>query len=174
MDKQNTYGQHYRMSGVIRVPDNFTMKGFTLIELIMVILILGILAVSAVVKWPTGMDDTAAVGEFKRAVRYSQHMAMTRAFNGIGTTWGIKISNNRYTVQQRGTDCSTCATSGCAVDFCQRYLLDDSSKTLSAGEIWFNGLGEPFDAGLAAMPDTVFTIAGSSTVTVYGETGYVE
>lgn len=174
MDRQNTYGRDYGISGITRAPDNFTMKGFTLIELIMVILILGILGISAVVKWPTGMDDTAAVGEFKRAVRYSQHLAMTRAFTGIGTAWGITISNNRYTVQRRGTDCSTCAASGCAVDFCRRYLLDDSSMSLSAGEIWFNGLGEPFDAGLAAMPDTVFSIAGSSTVTVYGETGYVE
>lgn len=150
------------------------MKGFTLIELIMVILLLGILSISAVVKWPDRMDDAAAVGEFKRAVRYGQHMAITRAFNGMGTAWGITISNNRYTVQRRGTNCSTCAAAGCATDFCQRYLLDDSSITLSAGQIWFNGLGEPFDAGLAAMSDTVFTIAGSSNVTVYGETGYVE
>lgn len=151
-------------------------EGFTLIELVMIILLLGIISVSVAVKWPSGMQESAAVGEFKRAVRYAQHQAITREFTGIDSAWGISISGNQYTVQRRGTDCSSCAAADCAADFCNRFLLENSSITITSGKIWFNGLGEPFDDSLLALSDTVFTITESSgtSVTVYGETGYVE
>jgi type II secretory pathway pseudopilin PulG len=152
--------------------------GFTLIELVMIILLLGILSVSVAVKWPTEMKETAAVKEFKRAVRYAQHKAMTREFSGINTAWGILVAGNKYTVQRRGTDCSTCSNTGCAeADYCNRSLLDNSSITITDGKVWFNGFGEPFDdAPLALIVATTFTITEStgSTLQIYPETGYVE
>lgn len=151
-------------------------NGFTLIELVMVILLLGILSVSVAIKWPSGMQEVAAVGEFKRAVRYAQHLAITREFTGLDNGWGINISANKYTVQRRGTDCSDCTAADCAQDFCQRYLLDNSSITITSGKIWFNGLAEPFDDSLNVLADTTISITESSgsTVTIHGETGYVE
>ena len=151
-------------------------NGFTLIELVMVILLLGILSVAVAVKWPTGMKAAAAVGEFKRAVRHAQHLAMTREFTGIATGWGITVSGNQYTVQRRGTDCTDCTAAGCVQEFCGRSLLDDAGITITSSSIWFNGLGAPFNDSLAPLPDTIFTITESSglNVTIYGETGYVE
>ena len=144
----------------------------------MVILLLGILSVSVAVKWPTDMKEVAAVKEFKRAVRYAQHKAMTRDFTGVSTAWGISVSGNRYTIQRRGTDCSRCSATGCAeTDFCNRYLLGNSSVSISDGKIWFNGLGEPFDDSLSALTvATAFTITENTgtTVQIYPETGYVE
>lgn len=150
--------------------------GFTLIELVMVILLLGILSVSVAVKWPSSMKEAAAVGEFKRAVRHGQHLAMTREFTGVATGWGITISGNKYTVQRRGTDCTDCSAADCAHDFCGRFLLDDAKITITSENIWFNGLGTPFNDSLAPLADTIFTITESSgsTVIIYGETGYVE
>ena len=153
-------------------------KGFTLIELVMVILLLGILSVSVAVKWPTEMKETAAFKEFKRAVRYAQHKAMTRDFTDDNTAWGILVSGNKYTVQRRGTDCSTCSAAGCAEDaYCSRTLLENSSITITDGKVWFNGFGEPFDDTPSALSAiTAFTITEStgSTVQVYPETGYIE
>ncbi len=152
--------------------------GFTLIELIMVILLLGILSVSVAVKWPADMKETAAIKEFKRAVRYAQHKAMTREFTGMNTAWGILVSGNTYTIQRRGTDCSTCSAAGCAEDsYCNRSLLDNPSITVSDGQVWFNGLGEPFDntpAALAGITSFTITESTGATVQIYPETGYVE
>ncbi len=150
--------------------------GFTLIELVMVILLLGILSVSVAVKWPGSMKEAAAVGEFKRAVRYAQHLAITREFTGVATAWGITVTGNKYTVQRRATDCTDCSAADCVHDFCGRSLLDDAEITITSGNIWFNGLGTPFNDSLAPLDDTIFTITESSgsTVTIYGDTGYVE
>ena len=150
--------------------------GFTLIELVMVILLLGILSISVSVKWPSSMKEAAAVGEFKRAVRHGQHLAMTREFTGIASGWGITVSGNKYTVQRRGTDCTDCSAADCVPDFCGRFLLDDAEITITSENIWFNGLGAPFNDSLNPLPDTTFTITESSgsTMIIYGETGYVE
>jgi len=153
-------------------------KGFTVIEIIMVILLLGILSVSVAVKWPADMKESAAVKEFKRAIRYAQHKAMTREFTGIDTAWGILVSGNKYTIQRRGTDCSTCSAAGCAeASYCDRFLLDNSSITITNGNVWFNGLGEPFDdtpSALIAVTTYTITDNTGSTIQIYPETGYVE
>jgi prepilin-type N-terminal cleavage/methylation domain-containing protein len=154
-------------------------SGFTLVELIMIIIILGILSVTAYVKWPVGMEDEAAVKEFRRAVRYAQHKAMTRQYQETtpGTAWGIEVADNRYTVHRRGQDCTTNPETieGCAeTDYLARLLLNDDTMTLTGGPVWFNGLGEPIDTtGLPLAENKDFTINGTRTVTVAQETGYV-
>lgn len=159
-------------------------QGFTLVELIMIIIILGILSVTAYVRWPVGMEDEAAVKELRRAVRYAQHKAMTRQYDETspGTAWGIAANGNRYTVQRQDADClPPTATEAADPDRCAeeeyrgRALNDDNATTLSNTAVYFNGLGEPIDTatGLPLAADTVFTINGARTVTVVQETGYV-
>ena len=152
--------------------------GFTLVELLMVIVLLTILAVTAVIKWPTGMDDEAAVQELKRSIRYAQHLAVTRAWSSGNGPWGIMISGNRYFVGRSGAGCvSDCGNADCADEqFCNRALLDDSGLTLSAGVagIYFNGLGEPIDASGTLLASTVLTVNGSRTIVICRETGFVQ
>jgi prepilin-type N-terminal cleavage/methylation domain-containing protein len=143
-------------------------RGFTLIELITIILLMGIVAVVATAKWPGDMKDEAATMELKRALRYAQHQAMTRAFTS-GNAWGLTIAANQYTIQRQ--DGETVA------DFSGRFLLEDSAITLqdpTAGDgLWFNGLGEPISSSGAAVGPLTFTVAGSIDLTVCPQTGYV-
>ena len=64
-------------------------SGYTLIEIVMVMVMIGVLTAVAVVKWPAGMGEDASVLEFKRAARYAQHMALTRQFHRFqpGESW---------------------------------------------------------------------------------------
>jgi type II secretory pathway pseudopilin PulG len=146
-----------------------------MIELIMVIVLLGILSATVYVKWPTGMEEVAAAKEFKRAVRYAQHKAMTREFTTAGAAWGIVVSGDQYTVQK--ADSSEQAET----EFVTRCLNSESKSpcdiTLTGGPLYFNGLGEPLDAsGDPITGEMIFTIGASThqkTVKVSPATGYV-
>lgn len=151
-------------------------RGFTLIELVMVIVILGILSAVVYERWPTGMEEAAAVKEFKRAVRYAQHKAMTRQFTAAGAAWGIAVAPNQYTL--RRADGSEQAEA----EYVNRCLNNDCSTTIAAAGnafVYFNGLGEPIATatGLPLGADTIFTITadgGGTNVTIRQRTGYVD
>jgi type II secretory pathway pseudopilin PulG len=149
-------------------------SGFTLIELIMIILLLSILSVAVVAKWPTGMDTEAAALEFKRAVRYAQHMAMTREFIA-GNAWGlfVDVATSKYTVQRRDG-------SEKVPDFTDRSLLDGNTMIITGGPaspatgLWFNGLGEPVsDNTSVPLSAVTYTVAGAESMTICPQTGYI-
>lgn len=150
-------------------------QGFTLMELIMVIVLITVLAVTAAVKFPSGLDRDGAKLELKQAVRYAQHMALTREWRGSGDSWSITVSGNKYYVGRVSAGClSNCNSSECAEEgYCDRYLLGDSEMTLSDGQVLFNGLGEPIDISGNLAGNTTFMVAGEHAVTVCSETGYV-
>lgn len=146
-------------------------RGFTLIELVMVIVILGILAVTVAVKWPQGLEEAGAVREFIRAVRYAQHKALTRGYTttNANDAWGLAAAGNTYTIRRFDSGDQAEA------DYVNRAL--PGKVNLGPGEVWFNGLGEPIDSGglplAGPLPAATFTI-GASQVTVQPETGYAE
>lgn len=145
-------------------------RGFTLLELVMVIVILAILAVTAAVKWPSGMKEKAALLEFTRALRYAQHKALTKEYTGAATAWGITISGtNQYSIGRR--DGSEMAEG----EYVNRSLLDDPAISLGpVAGVYFNGLGEPIAAGGAPLTTSpTFSINGASPVTICQQTGFV-
>lgn len=151
-------------------------RGFTLIELVMIIVILGILSAVAYERWPVGMEEAAAAKEFKRAVRYAQHKAMTRQFTNNGVAWGLTVNaNSSYTVQRRG------GGELAETEYVNRCLNSENPPPctipITVGSIYFNGLGEPLDAaGNPIAAATIFTIGAapnSQTVTISPTTGYV-
>ena len=152
--------------------DNNRNQGFTLIELISIILLVGVISVVATAKWPGDMKEEAAAKEFKRAIRYAQHQAMTREYiTATSNPWGLVVNagGTRYSIQR---------VDGLEIvpDFNDRPLLDDGGITISpaGSSIWFNGLGEPTtSAGLPLNTNTNFTIAGTENLFVCQQTGYV-
>lgn len=160
-------------------------NGFTLVELIISMLLIGILSVVVVQRLPTDLNQEAALREFRRAIRLAQHKAMTRQYTTPQAAWGIIAAGNRYTVQRRDANCTITPLppDSCAeADFLSRQLLNDATMTVSNGALWFNGLGEPIDpdgtitgtAGAPLVAATTFTVAATKTVTVSPRTGYVQ
>jgi|GEM_PF-1214068 len=152
-------------------------QGFTIIELILVIVLLGILTATIYARWPTGMEEAAAAKEFKRAVRYAQHKAMTRQYTTAAAAWGITITGNGYSVQR--ADGSEQAEAG----YVNRCLNSDNpppcAVSITGNSLYFNALGEPIYpiTGLPLGADTGYTITadgGGTSVTVRQRTGFVE
>ncbi|HSR35965.1 MAG TPA: type II secretion system protein [Desulfurivibrionaceae bacterium] len=143
-----------------------SQQGFTLTELVLIIVILGILSVVVVEKWPTGMREEAAAKEFKRIFRLAQHKAMTRPFSGAATAWGIVTNGNRYTIQQGAGGPADPA-------YQNRCLLDDCDMTLAGPSVWFNGLGEPIDTAGTPLSSGTYLIGGTNRLTFCPETGYL-
>jgi MSHA pilin protein MshC len=78
--------------------------GFTLVELVLVIVILGVIAVYAAPRFDRdAFDAAAAADELTEAIRYTQEMAMSHSGydeDGDGNldNYGITISTSGYTV----------------------------------------------------------------------------
>ncbi len=143
--------------------------GFTIMELVLVIVILGILSVSAYMAMPKAdLKLAAAAADFKQAVRHAQHLAITREYTTASDAWGISVTGDRYTITRRG------GSETAAPEYVNQPL--SGGKSITSGAVWFNGLGEPIDpaTGNALAADTTFTIGGTRTVTVYAQTGFIE
>ena len=162
------------MSGQGKVGEN---SGFTMVELVMIILLLAIVSVAVSVKWPSDMSAQAAKREFRQAVRFTQHMALTRRWSTSAEAWAIAVAGNKYYIGRVNAGCQvSCNNPECAEEaMCNRSLLGDPTSTIApaTATLLFNGLGEPIDTAGLLLGNTVFTINGTEYLTVCAETGYV-
>ncbi len=141
--------------------------GFSLVELILIIVLLGILSAAAYIKWPVGLNNRAAVLELIRVIRYTQHVATTRVYDPTHIL-RLQINANKYTITDGTTAIST--------EYNNQYLLGDSSITLTGITLYYNGLGEPVNSSgvvLNSITSPSFTVNGTSYLTVCPQTGYV-
>lgn len=141
-------------------------KGFTSIEIIIVILVLSVLTAAIIIKNPFSISDysTIAADQLIADIQYVQMRAM-----GIGTRQSIIFQNGS------GTYCichvSTCTYSTCSSTGEQKTLPGGvvvSSLPSFGTTITFNTLGEPiYGAGTIRLSDT-------KDVTINAITGKVE
>jgi len=151
--------------------------GFTLIELVVVMIIVGVLAVVAIPRLNTRTFDT--VGFYQEAlssVRYAQKEAVAKR-RVVCVGLSANSVNVRFARTAGSFNCDTELTSPRGVS--PFTVTASTGVTLSSvpsiATLYFDPLGRPFDALNSASPQRTITISGDGTQTfvIEPETGYV-
>lgn len=143
----------------------FNQTGFTLVELIVVILIAGILSISIAPRFfgVASYENRKVTDELLSALRYSQQMAMNR-----GGNIELVLTANNFTVQLSGG--SDLRSPDGRVPYTKVF---PNNINPNPNTIRFNALGQPITAaGIPLVINTTLTINGANTITIRANTGY--
>jgi len=151
-------------------------SGFTIIELVAVIVLLGILAISILPRSPTKGSLTIAgqAQQLASDIRYVQYLSMTR-----GQRFCFRLSSTGYSMTTTAANACTATATEHPAGIALPVSLDGMSvsSTLPAGDVIFNGEGAPYtDATTALAVNAVITLSGeggTKTVTISPVTGRV-
>jgi Tfp pilus assembly protein FimT len=159
--------------------------GFTLIETMIIVALLGVLAVALVIKNPIErMKVTAASGKIKADLRYARKLAVSTqdragiTFNANGYSVFANVVAPTALANSPAEGCSSDASGDFVVDFTAARCSELSGLTLSfsAATVAFDSLGSPVDAAGAALGTQTVDVTGppgTKIVTIEAQTGRV-
>lgn len=132
-------------------------RGFTLVEVLVVIIIIGLLAYSATFLWPTGVGRAGVARQISHHIQLARSLSMERGGGSIQFT-----SATAYDLRDSG---------GVAIPGFAFTLSGGVTMTTRPTSIAFDRLGRPTFVGGATI--TLTAEGGTSTLTVTTETGSV-
>lgn len=154
-------------------------RGFTLVELIIVIVLLGVLAVYAVPRMLNSNDFNArgfhdvtlAYLRYAQKTAIAQRRTVCASFTGnsvalqITNTAGVLVCDASNSAAYRGPDGALTAQGRGGVGY---------SGAIAPTAMAFDGLGQPLDgAGVVLTAAKTIQISGVADITVEAATGYV-
>ncbi len=153
-----------------------SMQGFTLIELVLVILITSLIAVFVSLQWPANHVNIGAQAEqLANDIRYTQELAMTKGQR----FYLIETSNTTYQIKNSAGTAALLALGKTTVTL-NTGITFGTLTNLPNNLIAFNGDGTPYTTStspgtLLASAATIPLVSGSDTktITISPETGRV-
>ncbi|TNC96188.1 MAG: hypothetical protein FD121_1198 [Gallionellaceae bacterium] len=146
------FGQGFdtRVGELVLVEQKRNQRGFTLVELITVMVIVGIMAVAVLPRFFTvsEFEDRGSADQVKSMLRFAQKTAIAQHRN-------ISV------------DISTAATPNCTTTLAGAVLTCQVKSTVVTKTVTFNALGQP-------VPNAADSVTvGGAAITIEAETGYV-
>lgn len=155
--------------------------GFTLIELAMLILIVGVLAAAVLMSNPlSGMKTDGAARKLKADIRYVRKLSISTqsraalSMNATGYTVFSDIVSSAL-ANSTGEACSTDPAGKFVVSYAAPRCSFLSGVTLTAfpPTLAFDTLGRPVDAAGVPLATQTITVSGTTSLTVQADTGRV-
>jgi prepilin-type N-terminal cleavage/methylation domain-containing protein len=134
-------------------------KGFTLLEVITVLIILAVIAAYAVSRININVNLPAEVDKFKSNLRYAQQIALS----GNQHIWRVAVAANSYTLTSRNLDGSNIVSMN-FVSGTSTVNLPSGITSGWTGNINFDQWGSPGNATIV-VPLTDGTTTSNITIT---------
>lgn len=138
-------------------------RGFTLIEIIAVLIVVGILAAIVVVR-ATNTASTNRISRtnvIKNHIRYAQAMAMKQ-----GSVWGIKCDGTDYWLFRTTTPDSAANQRPLPGEDDTKVPLSAKSITMTAFTVFFDSGGRPYTAYVNPSSNSPVSAANPLSITV--------
>lgn len=153
-----------------------TQRGFTMVELIAVLLVVGVLAVVALpnLQGALAMRDTALRDQVLAGLRQARHLAQ-----GHRRLVCASIASNQLTLTMAAANpAGACGNAVPGLDGQARWTNNASGLTLAvspAGTLYFQPDGRITSDGVGATAVNASVTVGSETaITLVGDTGHVQ